>query len=336
MNQNQIVKYEVSGQEIELSPDIIRNYLVSGDGRVTDQEVMMFLSLCKYQKLNPFLREAYLVKYGSQPATIVTGKETYTKRAAASPLCDGYKAGIYVVTKDGEMQKREGAMFVKALGETVVGGWAEVYRKDWKVPVYNEVAFDEYVGRKRDGSITKMWSEKGGTMIRKVALVQALREGLPEELGGTYSPEEISSINLDDLSEDAVEIVQVPVESTEPEEEMGASQLTGSTSPHTTKYSPSVLLGIEDEKDAPTGVTAPQNGTSERERTPDTKKTAKIDKAGQEMLKKRYARNASAVAHVLKERGLSKVSDLPATDLQQFVADVDDLLGPPVRAAGKE
>ena len=215
-NQNQIVKYEVNGQEIQLSPDIIREYLVSGDGRVTDQEVMMFLSLCKYQKLNPFLREAYLVKYGNQAATIVTGKETYTKRAAASPLCDGYKAGIFIATKDGEIQKRGGAMFVKALGETVVGGWAEVYRKDWKVPVYNEVAFDEYVGRKKDGSITKMWSEKGATMIRKVALVQALREALPEELGGTYSPEEINSVNMDDLSDDAVEIIQAPVESTTP------------------------------------------------------------------------------------------------------------------------
>lgn len=213
-NQSQIVKYEVNGQEIKLSPDIIRNYLVSGDGRVTDQEVMMFLSLCKYQKLNPFLREAYLVKYGNQAATIVTGKETYTKRAAASPLCDGYKAGIYVVTKDGEIQRRVGSMFVKALGETVVGGWAEVYRKDWKVPVCTEVAFDEYVGRKRDGSITKMWNEKGATMIRKVALVQALREALPEELGGTYSPEEINSVNMDDLSEDVVEIVQSPVETT--------------------------------------------------------------------------------------------------------------------------
>ena len=219
-SQNQIVKYEVNGQEVKLSPDIIRKYLVSGDGRVTDQEVMMFLSLCKYQKLNPFLREAYLVKYGNQAATIVTGKETYTKRAAASPLCDGYKAGIYVVTKDGEVHKRTGAMFVKSLGETVVGGWAEVYRKNWKVPICTEAAFDEYVGRKKDGSITKMWNEKGATMIRKVALVQALREAFPEELGGTYSPEEINSVNMDDLSEDAVEIVQATVESIAPAEDV--------------------------------------------------------------------------------------------------------------------
>ena len=39
-----------------------------------------------------------------------------------------------------------------------------------------------------------MWSSKPATMIRKVALVQALREALPEHFNGTYSPEEINTI----------------------------------------------------------------------------------------------------------------------------------------------
>lgn len=72
---NKTVEYECNGQMVKLSPNIIKQYLVSGNGRVTDQEVVMFLNLCKFQKLNPFLREAYLIKFGSQPATIVTGKE---------------------------------------------------------------------------------------------------------------------------------------------------------------------------------------------------------------------------------------------------------------------
>ena len=80
-----VVEYECGGQLVKLSPNIIRNYLVNGNGNVTDQEVAMFLNLCKFQKLNPFLREAYLIKYGSQPATIVTGKEAITKRAMRSP-----------------------------------------------------------------------------------------------------------------------------------------------------------------------------------------------------------------------------------------------------------
>ena len=35
------------------------------------------------------------------------------------------------------------------------------------------------------------WKQMPGTMIRKVALVQALREAIPEEFSGLYSPEEM-------------------------------------------------------------------------------------------------------------------------------------------------
>ena len=57
-----VTEYECGGQIVKISPNMIKRYLVNGNGAVTDQEVMMFLSLCKFQKLNPFLREAYLIK----------------------------------------------------------------------------------------------------------------------------------------------------------------------------------------------------------------------------------------------------------------------------------
>ena len=71
--------------EIKLSIQTIRQYLVNGQGNVTDQEAMMFLGLCKGQKLNPFIKEAYLIKYGDkQPATMVVSKDCllYTSDAA--------------------------------------------------------------------------------------------------------------------------------------------------------------------------------------------------------------------------------------------------------------
>ena len=61
---NEMVKYTTDHGEITLTSKIVRDYLVPSDSRVTDQEIGMFLKLCEYQKLNPFLREAYLVKYG--------------------------------------------------------------------------------------------------------------------------------------------------------------------------------------------------------------------------------------------------------------------------------
>lgn len=202
-----IVKYETDNGEVTLSKDIVKRYLVSGDAsKVTDQEVMMFIQMCKYQNLNPFLREAYLIKFGNAPATMVTGKDTFVKRAAKSKLCIGYEAGVIVQKENGEVEYRKGALVLS--NETLVGGWAKVYRKDWKVPLENTVSLEEYQRYNGKGELMSNWQKMPATMIRKVALVQALREAIPEEFGGLYSPEEMP---IDDsvLDETPVEVAQM-------------------------------------------------------------------------------------------------------------------------------
>lgn len=182
--------YLANGEEVKLSAAMVKKYLVNGDAaNVTDQEVMMFLTLCKYQHLNPFLKEAYLIKYGNQPATIVTGKDTFTKRAAKNPRYLGKESGIIVETEDG-YERREGTFHTK--DEPIVGGWAKIFVTD-RQPELFTVSFDEYVGRKKDGSINGQWTSKPATMIRKVAVVQGLRECFPEDFEGLLSPEEVSS-----------------------------------------------------------------------------------------------------------------------------------------------
>ncbi|GAW29772.1 phage recombination protein Bet, partial [Carboxydocella sp. ULO1] len=185
-----VIEYETDAGAIKLSPETVKRYLVNGEAdKITDQEVMMFLALCKYQKLNPFLREAYLIKYGNEPATIVTGKETFTKRAAKNELCTGWQAGIIVQKKDGNIDYRNGTLVLP--NEELVGGWARVSRKDWKEPLEITVSLKEYERRKKDGTPMRNWKEMPATMIRKVALVQALREAFPETFQGMYSPEEM-------------------------------------------------------------------------------------------------------------------------------------------------
>ena len=183
------VTYVANGEDVKLTSTMVKKYLVSGDASsVTDQEVMMFISLCKYQHLNPFLREAYLVKYGSSPATIVTGKDTFLKRAERNAKYKGKASGIVVQSKDGKIEYRDGTL--KLDGEKIVGGWAKVYIKD-REPEMTTVSFEEYAGRKKDGTLNSQWATKPATMIRKVAVVQALREAFPEDFGALYSPEEM-------------------------------------------------------------------------------------------------------------------------------------------------
>lgn len=186
----QSVTYEANGMEVKLTPTLVRDYMVSGDkSKVTYQEVAMFMNLCKFSGLNPWLKEAYCIKYGNEPATLVVGKEAFQKRAESHPAYDGFEAGIIVQDDEtGEIIYRKGTL--KLPGEEIVGGYAEVWRKDKSHSTRTEVSFEEYAGRKKDGSLNSQWSKKPATMIRKVALVQALREAFPTSFGGMYTAEE--------------------------------------------------------------------------------------------------------------------------------------------------
>lgn len=177
------VRYEVNGQELVLTKDDVKKYLVSGNAdKVTDKELKLFMELCKAQGLNPFLKEAYLIKFGND-ASIITGKDVFLKRARANPDFRGFKAGI-IVQNDQGFEKREGTFYLKGQ-ENLVGGWASIYIKDWEVPFEHSVALAEF------NKGTSTWKTMPAVMIRKVALVQALREAFPDELQQLYSAEEM-------------------------------------------------------------------------------------------------------------------------------------------------
>ena len=206
-----VITYAAGEEQVKLSPQIVRNYLVSGSAEtVTEQEIVMFMQLCKCQHLNPFLREAYLIKYGNQPATIVTGKAALEKRAARCKNFAGFEAGV-VVQKDGcELEYRPGSLVLN--GEELVGGWCDVHVAGYKVPVRAVVSMSEYVGRKKDGSVNGQWQSKPATMIRKVAKMQALREAFPEDFAGMYSEEELNA------GDGAIPEIPAPIAAPTPQE----------------------------------------------------------------------------------------------------------------------
>ncbi len=233
-----IVEYESNGQPIKLSPSIVRKYLVSGDPtKVTDEEVVMFLKLCQYQHLNPFLREAYCIKYGQEPATMVVGKGTYEKRAARNKAYEGFEAGV-IVERDGKLENRVGSLVLES--EKLVGGWAKVHVKGYSVPVESAVTFNEYVGRKGSGEVNAQWSKKPGTMIRKVALVQALREAFPEDMEGLPYAEEELNVGDRPAGMDipiSGEALELPVEDAPESKPTAAAQAAKTTSAPSARHS---------------------------------------------------------------------------------------------------
>lgn len=185
------VKYKIGDNEIVLSPNIVQNYIVGTKAKITPVEYKFFVELCKARKLNPFLNEAYLIKYSeSNPAQLVVGKDAILKRAVLNPYYDGMESGIIVVDKDGKVIERPGTFKLK--DETLVGGWAKVYIKDRTYPSYSSVAFDEVAQKKMGGELNSNWSSKGATMVEKVAKVRALREAFVEDLSGMYDEDEFN------------------------------------------------------------------------------------------------------------------------------------------------
>lgn len=199
-NQNQnpqkaelTVTYEANGEKITLTPSIVQQFLVGDSGTITLPEFKFFTELCKARKLNPFLKEAYCIKFGSQPAQIVVGKDAILKRAIIHPDYDGMESGVIVqAIETGEIIERKGTFYIKD-EEKLVGGWAKVYRKNWKYPTYCSVAFDEVANKKKDGSLNSNWAGKGATMVEKVAKVRALRETFIEDLSGMYDADETNT-----------------------------------------------------------------------------------------------------------------------------------------------
>ena len=209
------VEFKAGEEIVKLSPSIIKRYLVKGSGEVTDQEVVMFLNLCRFQHLNPFLREAYLIKYGNSPATIVVGKDAITKRAMRNASFAGQQAGVVVQqVETGNLEYRPGALVLE--DEKLVGGWAKVFVKGYQEPIEAVVGLSEYVGTKKTGEVNEQWTKRPATMIRKVALMQALREAFPDDLAGMYDSSEMGV----DLNESAMTPVDMdniqPVVQAEP------------------------------------------------------------------------------------------------------------------------
>ena len=175
----------------------------------TEPEAEIFLRFCVALDLNPFIREAYLIKYSERdPAAIVIGIDAYLKRAANDEQYGGYQSGVVVEMDDGTLVERDGSMF--PANEELIGGWMTLYRRDWDKPLHVTVSLREYMAVKADGSPNKMWRTKPGTMIEKVAITQGLRRAFPAAMAAFASAELPVEVAADQVPQRDADIVDDP------------------------------------------------------------------------------------------------------------------------------
>jgi len=195
--EKELAKYTAKdGQELSITESAVRKYLVSGKSElITSQEIMYFLGVCKSRGLNPFKKDCYLIKYGNDPAAIITSIDYFRSRAKAQPDCRGWKKGIIVIDENGNIKDSLGLILE---GETLIGGWFEAKPAGWDEVFRLEVNLKGYIKKTRDGKTTKFWQEDNQpTMIAKVAEGQGLRTLWPDEFQGMYEEAEIQETIID-------------------------------------------------------------------------------------------------------------------------------------------
>ncbi len=167
------VSYQVGTEKVVLTPEVVRSYLVSGEGKPSDQEIVFFMKMCKARNLNPWIKDAYLIKYGNRDkAAIVIGKDAILRRAQSNSKYRGHEVEV---SEDGQQAT------------------CKVHIDGYEVPISVTVDLEEYIGKKADGTVNRQWKQRPKTMLRKCALVAGLREAFTEDLGGLYTVDELST-----------------------------------------------------------------------------------------------------------------------------------------------
>jgi len=181
--------------EVKLSPRLVQLYI---NPTATKEEALAFIAFCRDNRLNPYTRECYLVRYDqNEPAQPVVAYDVLMKRASKQPTLRGFRAGLVLWRKDEAMPAVKGVQglieepFVATEGALVYpghelfGAWCQVYRSDRELPTTVVIQFSEYVKRKRGGGEpTRFWASMPATMIRKSAVSRGFHDAYSELFAG--------------------------------------------------------------------------------------------------------------------------------------------------------
>lgn len=188
--------YTPFGDEIpvRLTINIVKNQLCtpSKNGiRPSDVDCMLFMKVCEARRLNPWLKDAFLIGYDQGPGKakfeVITAHQALMKRAELHSQYDGIESGV-IVQRDGKVVDVIGDFILP--GDTLVGGWAIVHRKDRSRPAVERVNFSTFnTGLSR-------WAKDPCGMISKCAEAGAYRKAFPSDIGGLYIEQEMERTAL--------------------------------------------------------------------------------------------------------------------------------------------
>ncbi|MSR15333.1 MAG: hypothetical protein EXR86_12375 [Gammaproteobacteria bacterium] len=214
------------GQEIKLSFETVRKFLVSGKPEfVTDQEIVLYMGTLKARGLNPFKKDCYLVKYTpNDPAATIVSIDYFRARAKAQPDCVGWQSGVIAKSAAGVIEYRKGSFMFE--GDELLGGWFRAQPRGWAEEYEWSVNLSPFIKKTREGQPTQFWNQdRQPQQIAKIAESQGLRRLWPDEFQALYLAEDQYATDVSP----APEPIKMPQAIGKPEPKPAAAAPSGET-----------------------------------------------------------------------------------------------------------
>jgi recombination protein RecT len=142
----------------------------------TDVELAYFLSVCKTNELNPFMREIWCFKDNKGNLLVFAGRDGFLKRAQQSSLWNGITSFEVCANDEFSMTVENGQTKIKHTPKfgnrgKILGAYAIVQPKGCALQTIEWADFETY------NKGINVWKSDPATMIKKCAEIHALKKG---------------------------------------------------------------------------------------------------------------------------------------------------------------
>ena len=187
--------------------NIIRNKICFG---ASEDEVAVFIAICKRTTLDPFARQIYMVERRFKDRQ----GNWQTKYEAQSSI-DGFRV---VAERSGSYEGQLGPFWCGKDGKWVdvwlsneppVAAKVGLLKTKFKEPLWAIAKWTSYCQTNSSGQPTKMWAKMPDLMLAKCAEALAIRRAFPNDLSGLYTSDEMAQASQDEPLEREVATRQV-------------------------------------------------------------------------------------------------------------------------------